>query len=349
MTPRRPSRSTIGGGSPRPRRRRLAGRRHANALLVLGLALGGLGLAGCGSSGAMIHTSAVFSDVHSLTAGASVQLADVDVGSVTSIRLHGRQAEVSMAVRRSADVPADVTARLVQTTVLGQYVVSLVPGRGRSGLLRDHQVITDATVVPGIQQLVQSGTAVFGAVSAAQLSQIVATGAQGLGGQGARLRSLLDDFDRVLAGYASQDQQITSLVTRMDRLSGALAPSSSANAQALANLSATASTLAQQSGRFVALLHSLDALAVQGRSILDSGLPQLQDQIDALGAVASQLQAHQVQLATLLQEVPTANRNLAAASYRHYLQVLTNVVVCGVPGLGAGNAATNTCNGQGGL
>ncbi|MDA8268639.1 MAG: MCE family protein [Actinomycetota bacterium] len=320
---------------------------------LVGVALAGmaaLGLAACGSGGAgTIDTSAVFSDVHSLTAGASVQLAEIDVGSVTGIHLHGNRAEVTMAIQRSAHVPANVTAELVQTTILGQYVVSLVPGSGPAGLLRDHQAIGNASVVPGIQQLVQSGAAVFGAVNAAQLSQIIASGARGLGGQGPQLRSLLDDFGAVLSGYATQSRQITSLVDRMASFSGALAPDSSANAQALANLSRTAATLAQQSGQFIGLLHSLDALAVQGRSILDTGLPQLQDQIDSLGAVAAQLQAHQQQLATLLQEVPVANQSLSGASYHHYLQILNNLVVCGVPALGGGSAATSTCNGSGGL
>ncbi len=323
------------------------------ARLLVGVVLTGvapLGLAACGSGGSgTIDTSAVFSDVHSLTAGASVQLAEIDVGRVTGIHLDGSRAEVTMAIQRSAHVPADVAAELVQTTVLGQYVVSLVPGAGPAGLLRDHQPIGNASVVPGIQQLVQSGAAVFGAVNAGQLSQIIATGAQGLGGQGPQLRALLDDFGAVLSGYATQARQITSLIGRMASFSGALAPDSPANAQALANLSQTATTLAQQSGQFIGLLRALDALAVQGRSILDTGLPQLQDQIASLGAVAAQLQAHQQQLATLLQEVPVANQSLSGASYHHYLQILDNLVVCGVPALGGATAAAAACNGSGGL
>jgi len=138
------------------------------------------------------------------------------VGTVTGIHLHGHRALVTMAVRRSAHVPANVTAELQQTTVLGQYVVDLVPGKGRSAVLRDHQAITAATVVPGLQQLVQSGTEVFGAISASQLSSLIANSASAYGGQGPTIKTLLDNFANVLHGYSTQTGQITSLINRID-------------------------------------------------------------------------------------------------------------------------------------
>lgn len=295
----------------------------------------------------MVNTQATFSNVSSLTTGASVQLADIDVGSVTGIHLRHDQAQVTMAIRRSARVPADVTAELVQTTVLGQYVVALVPGSRPGRLLANHQPITKSTVVPGIQRLVQSGTEVFGAVNGSELSQLIDNTAEGLSGQGQRLRILLDDFGTVLAGYASQTHQITSLIDELNRFAATAAPDASANASAVGNLAQTTSTLAQQSNQFIALVQSLNALATQGRSILSTGLPQVETNIDSLAAVASELADHQQQLAALLQQVPVANESLASATYQNYLQVLNNIIVCGVPGLGSGTAATNTCGSSG--
>ncbi len=323
-------------------------RRPSRLVAVAAVAVGGLVMAACGSGPSTIETSAVFSNVSSLTTGASVQLADIDVGSVTGIHLHGDKALVTMALQRSARVPADVTAELTQTTVLGQYVVALVPRGHGTRLLRNGQAITHSQDVPGIQQLVQTGTEAFGAIDAGQLSSLIDNSAQGIGGEGQRIHTLLDDFGTVLAGYASQAHDITTLVNAMNSFAAGLAPDAQANAQALANLTQTTSTLAQQSGHFVSLLQALDALATQGRSILDTGLPQVETQIHTLGAIAQQLQAHQQQLATLLQEVPRANRGLARTTYHHYLQVLNNFIVCGVPGLGEGTAPTNTCSPSGG-
>lgn len=333
---------------PRPGRWSCTGRRLVGAVAVL--LLGGVGLAACGSgSGAgTLQVSAVFSDVHSLTTGASVQLADVTVGSVTGIHLDGDQALVTMAVRRSAQVPANVSAQLEQTTILGQYVVDLVPEGRPEGLLQDHERIAHSEVVPGLQELVQSGTEVFSAISAAELSSLIDNSAVAFGGRGSTIRSLLDDLGSVLHGYQTQTTQITQLIDRLNAFSAGLAPKAQQDAAAVTQLDQATQVLAQQSNQFVSLLRSLNTLATQTRAILDTGLPDIEDQVAALEATAAELAAHQQQLAQLLQEVPAANSNLADATYEHEVQILQNIIVCGVPGLGEGSAPTNTCTPNGG-
>jgi len=320
-------------------------RRLARVVGAGGLLAAGLGLAACGTSpgSGTVNVKAVFSDVSSLTTGASVEMADVPVGTVTGIRLDGHQALVTMAVRRGAHVPANVVAKLEQTTILGEYVIDLVPGPSPAGPLRNGQTITDAEVVPGLQQLVQTGTEVFGAISASELSSLIDNSAVAFGGQGARLHALLDSFATVLHGYSTQTAQITSLIDRLDQFSAGLAPDAQTNAEAITNLAQATSVLAQQSNQFVALLQSLNTLASQTRAILDTGLPDIEEQVASLQATAEQLAANQTQLAQLLQVVPAANANLAAGSYQHEVQVLNNIIVCGVPGLGEGTAPTNTC------
>lgn len=333
----------------RARRGQPRARRRGRLLPVVAALAAAVGLAACGSSpaGSLIHTQAVFSDVNSLTTGASVQMADVNIGTVTGIHLDGHQALVQMAIRRNAGVPADVSAQLQQTTVLGEYVVDLVPGKAAAPALRDHEAISSATVIPGLQQFVQSGTEVFGAISASELSSLIDNSAQAYGGQGPRLHALLDHFATVLHGYSTQTTQITSLINRIDGFSAGLAPDAQANAQALTNLAQATTVLAQQSNQFVSLLQSLNTLATQTRSILDTGLPDIEAQVAGLQATAQQLAASQTQLAQLLQLVPKANQNLAAATYQHEVQVLNNIIVCGVPGLGQGTAPTNSCGPSG--
>jgi phospholipid/cholesterol/gamma-HCH transport system substrate-binding protein len=313
-------------------------------------AVAALGLGGCAPGGSgTVTASAVFSDVSDLVAGAPVQFADITVGSVRSITLDGDRAKVVFTVARSADVPADVTAELQQTTILGEHYVALVAGAPGGPPLADGAVVARTTVVPGIQQFVSAGAEVFGAVNAAQVAQIIDNGAQGFGGQSAQLRQLLDEFGTVLQGYASRSSEIQSLVDQIDQFSSTLAPDAQAGAQAVTNLARTTTILAQQSDRFVSLLQSLDALAVQGRSILDTGLPQTEDQINALSAVAQELAAHQQDLAKLLLYLPGANETLADVTVNNYAQVLDDVIVCGIPGGGSdARFASATCSGAAG-
>ena len=301
-----------------------------------------LGLAGCGGPGT-IQAKATFSDVSDLVAGAPVQYAKITVGSVTGIVLRGDRAVVTMAIDQAAGVPADVTAEVTQTSILGQHFVLLVAPSPGGAPLTDGAVIGKTEFVPGIQQLVQTGAEVFGAVNAAQLAEIVDNGAQGFGGQAANIKTLLNDFDTILAGYQSRSSEITSVIDNLDQFNSTLAPDAQSGAQAVSNLAQTTTILAQQSQQFETLLQSLNDLAQQGNSLLSTGLTQFEDQIKALAAVAGQLGQHQQDLATILDELPGHNAALAGVTVNNYAQILEDIIVCGLPGGGSSTNADSTC------
>jgi phospholipid/cholesterol/gamma-HCH transport system substrate-binding protein len=319
-------------------------------LLAGALALS-LSLAACGGGGGggTMTASAVFPDVSDLVAGAPVQYANITVGSVKSISLSGTSARVVMQIDKDAQVPADVVAQLRQTTILGEHFVALVAPTSGGPRLADGATIAKTEFVPGIQQLVQSGAEVFGAVNAAQLAEIIDNGAQGFGGQAAALKQLISDFDTVLGGYATRSGEIKTLLDNLNQFNATLAPNAQQDAQAVANLAQTTSILAQQSDRFEQLLQSLDDLAQQGNSILSTGLSQTEDQIHALAAVASQLAQHQRDLATVLDELPGHNQALSSVTVNNYAQILEDIIVCGLPATGDVSSPDATCSpGSGG-
>ena len=125
------------------------------------------------------------------------------------------------------------------------------------------------------------------------------------------------------------------MVNSLDQLGSTLAPSSSADAQAVTNLAQTVSILAQQSGRFTDLLQALNGVSTQGRSLLETYMPQINDQLTALGAVANQLGAHQQDLLGLLHSLPLHNTSVPKDVVNNFVQVLDNLIVCGIPGGGA--------------
>lgn len=336
------------------RYRRLA-RRGGRWSLVLAV-IGGLGcaLGACGTGGAgTITAQAVFPDVNQLVSGAQVEMADVPVGHVTAITLDGTRARVTMVISRTAHVPADVTAVLDQTSVLGENFVNLEPAHGRAHadiLLGDGARITRTKVAAEAEQFVGAGTSLFQAVPTGDLAAVIDAGGQGFGGQAAALRQLLNDLSTVVAGYAGQTGQITQLVDNLDQLGSGLAPGAQQDAEAITNLAQTTVVLAQESGRFAQLLQSLDKLSSQGRSILETYFPQITDQLQALAATSGALAQHQQDLAGVLKYVPLHNATAQAVTVDNYLQVLNNVIVCGIPNGGEdpGSPAA-TCKGSGGI
>ena len=189
-----------------------------------------------------------------------------------------------------------------------------------------------------MEQFIQAGAEVFGAISTTELEQIIEAGGQGFTGQAASLKAFLEDLSVVTTTYAQHTADITSAVNGLNSLSSSLAPTSSATATALDNLTKTVSILAQNSSQFETLLQSLDNLSTQGRSILENYYPQIVTQLQTLAAVSSQLAQHQSDLAGLLSEIPVADNALPQAVRNGYVQLYENIIVCGVPGLGQNNA-----------
>jgi phospholipid/cholesterol/gamma-HCH transport system substrate-binding protein len=305
--------------------------------------IGAMTLAGCDGSGTPgpRRVTAVFSDVGDLAGGAQVQLADVPVGSVSSISLDGDQARVTMELSRTARIPANVTAALDRTTILGDQFINIEvpknevgPAGAHVAQLANGAVIRHTTIVPDVEQLVASGAQVFGAVSTTQLEQIIAAGGEGFAGQAASLKTLLTDFSTVATGYAQHTSEITSAVDGLNQLTSTLAPSSSANADALTTLSKTVAILAQQSNQFETLLQAIDNLSVQGRGILETYYPQIVTQLQTLQAVSSQLSQNQGDLAGILDELPANNSALPSSVRGGFLQLYENIIVCGLPGGG---------------
>ena len=327
-------------------------RRGATFCVAVALVAGSAGCLTGGGSPTKITANAVFSDAQDLVPGAQVQMADVPIGQVTAIALDGSSAKVTMSIDKSARVPADATAALDQTTILGEHFVQLrVPAGHRSShqvLLANGAAIAHTTVIPNVERFISAGAQVFGSVSTNDLAQIIAAGGQGFDGQAASLRQLLNSLSSVTAGYASHTSDIQTVITSLDQLGSTLAPSSSADAQAVSNLSQTVSILAQQSGRFTDLLQALNSVSSQGRSLLETYFPQINDQLTALGAVANQLGSHQQDLLGLLRDLPLHNTTLPKDVVNNFVQVLDDLIVCGIPGGGGDpSSPAATCGSAG--
>ena len=313
-------------------------------------------LSSCSMGGSSQRTAtAYFNDVGDLANGAQVQLADVPVGAVTNIALDGTKAKVTLAFDNDARIPADVTAAIARTTILGDQFVQLNVPKSETGAgaasapqLADGAVIHKTSTAADVEQLVQAGANVFGAISTTQLEQIIQAGGQGFTGQAASLKAFLLNLDAVATTYSQHTADITSAVNGLNSLTSTLAPASGTTATALDNLSKTVQILADNSQQFENVLQSLDNLSTQGRSILETYYPQIVTQLKTLQAVSGQLAQHQSDLAALLSAIPVADANLPNAVRNGYVQLYENIIICGLPGMGEDNTPAFTCAKNGG-
>lgn len=317
----------------------------------LACSLIGLACSGCILTGTpTISTTAYFSDVGTLVAGAPVEMAGVSVGSVQSISLSGTRAKVVLSIQRGADVPANVTAEAEQSTVLGQEVVDLVEKHGSGStvsLLSNDSVIHSTTLVPGIEQFVSGGTAVLGSIGTSQLASLINAGGQGFGGQALELRHLISNLDTVMTGYASRDSQIKTLISSMGELNASLAPHAGADGQAIANLSKTVAVLNDQSENFLHLLKGLDNLSVEGHSLLTQELSEVDFQLKSLAGVTGTLNGQQAAIAELVEQLPGHNMTMHDTTVNNFSQIVDSIILCGIPDGGSSSQAASSCHGAG--
>lgn len=316
--------------------------RRLIAIVIAGVVLP---LAGC-SRGGGLEATTVVDDVADMAKGAPVMFADVTVGSVTDISLtEDDRARLTLSIDEDAGIPADVIAKVRRTSVIGEKFVALEPlDDAGDALLEDGDTIADSEVVPDFEQLVSSGTALLGAVSANELALLLDEGARGFGGNGRDLRTVLEGFDTVMAGYAGRSETIAGLVRSIDAFAASIGPHADAHAQALANLSEATRILAEERVALMDLLQSLRDLSVEGRSILDAHMERMQRQLNGLRVVTDVLRERQRELGLLLENLPIHNATTTLAVRDDYTQVLNDIVLCGVPGGGEDpSSPLNSC------
>jgi len=304
-----------------------------------------MALAACSGGGGGGHgrvtVTADFSDINALEHHATVEMNGINVGVVSHIAVDGVLAKLTMSIKKSSDVPADVTPEIRQPSLLGPDVVELVvPPNSTAGPLQSGAVLADADnpapLEPDLESLVQSGTDLLGTLGAegtTALAQVISEGAQGFGPEGGDLRTVLDDLDTVVTGYSTRTQTIDTLLQNLDSFASTLGPNAEANAEALTNLANTTEVLDRQKDRLISLLSSLSAVSAQGASLLNADLGEITDQLTSLKTVTQALANQQTSLGQVLQYLNGHNLSTARFVDRDddFLQVLNDFIVCGLP------------------
>src|SRR5262249_8635718 len=109
---------------PRPHRGRSVMRRIS--LVLVALVASGL-VAGCSGAGTY-KVTATFDDIGDLQSRASVQTADVRVGTIGKIKLtKDYKARVTMRLRNSVKLPQNSQALLRTTSLLGEKFIEIRP------------------------------------------------------------------------------------------------------------------------------------------------------------------------------------------------------------------------------
>jgi len=239
--------------------------------LVLGLTASLL-LGSCVFGGTKaITVDAIFKDVGDLTRFANVQTGAVKIGSVRGIRLDGYDARVTMRLSAEAKIPANATALIKSTSLLGEKFVDLRPPEGEAAsteLLRDGDVIpierTDRIV--GIDDaFIKLGRLLEGGTSA-DLATVIHSSATILRGREESLGQLFTELRRFSGVLASNAPEVADAIVNLDTAFKSLAGGSDTIEKAISSSADATTILANQQANLDHLVNSLDgASAVLAR------------------------------------------------------------------------------------
>jgi phospholipid/cholesterol/gamma-HCH transport system substrate-binding protein len=295
------------------------------SLVVLGSA--------CSNSADMIEVTARFRDVGDLVTNAPVTMADIKVGHVTDIRLDGEEAVVTLALDAEAQVPEGVTARVRRTSVLGERIVDIVlPDTLSSSTpsLENGARIEDTVVRSDLEDLVDEGVEVLGAISASQLAVMIEEGARGFGGQGQNLGNLLTNYRDIVHAYAGKSEELSDLIGSLRRFNETIAAEADAHARSVVNTARSIEVLKEESGRLERAVISLNRLAVGSRRILNAHLDEMKRFFSQTRTILGVLEEEQRTLARFLKWAPGHNYNTQAVEWTEFNQVVQDFVICGL-------------------
>ncbi len=246
-------------------------------------------------------------DVVTIQQNTRVRVDDVNVGNVTKIELQNWHALVTMRIDGDVRLPANSTAKLGQTSLLGSMHIELAPPKDEPpvGQLKNGSVIPlpRASLYPTTEQTLASVSILLNGGGIGQLQEINQALAKAFGGRENDMRSLLSQLDEFIRGTNEQTDDIIAAAENLNGLAGQVADKDAVVDRALMTVPKALSVLAEertkiadaidQLGKFSAiaadtihqsresLVNNLRNIAPVLRSLADAG-PSLTKGLDGL-------------------------------------------------------------------
>jgi phospholipid/cholesterol/gamma-HCH transport system substrate-binding protein len=161
-------------------------------------------------------------DVVVIQQNTRVRVADVNVGNVTKIEVQDWHALVTMRINGDVHLPANSTAKVGQTSLLGSMHVELAPPTDEppQGELKNGSVIplSAGSTYPTTEQTLASVSILLNGGGLGQLQEITQAFAKALAGRENDMRSLLKQLDIFISQLNDQTDDIIAATESLNSL-----------------------------------------------------------------------------------------------------------------------------------
>lgn len=251
------------------------------------------GTAGRGPGSFTIH--AQLPDVGTLEQNSRVQVGDVTVGNVTRIERQGWHALLTIRLDGDVDLPANATATIGQTSLLGSLHVELAPPAGvpARGRLKEGSLISlsSAGSYPSTEQTLAAISLLLNGGGIGQIQDITQSLSTALAGRADDLRSLIAQLDTFTGHVTDQTGDIIAAAESLNNLVGQFADQKPVMDRALTTIPAALRTLADERQTLVEALDQFGKfsalVADSARQTKDTLVKELNDLAPVLESLAN--------------------------------------------------------------
>jgi phospholipid/cholesterol/gamma-HCH transport system substrate-binding protein len=292
--------------------------RVAAGVLVLALALAGCGRGGLnsiplpgvqGAGQGGFTVKAQMPDVDNLKQNSRVRVGDVNVGTVTGIDRQDWHALVTMRLNGDVELPANATAKLGQTSLLGSLHIELAPPTDTppEGKLHDGSLIPLASSgkYPSTEQTLAAIALLLNGGGIGNIQDITDALSVAFTGREGDLRSLIEQLDKAIGYLNDQKDDIIAATESLNNLVGQFAAQKPVVDKALKTIPDALAVLRDQRENISEALAQLGKFSALAADSVNQTKDSLVQELKDLGPVLESLANAGPALTRALSFLPT--------------------------------------------
>lgn len=268
-----------------------------------------------------VRVTAYFPRTVGIHPGSDVRVLGVRIGEVSTITPEGDRVRVELEYEPGRRIPADARAAIINSSVVSDRYVQLLPVYRGGPALRDGAVIPeDRTAVPVeldrvFDSLHSTAEALGprGANKGGSLSRLLGVSADNLDGQGERLHRTVEDLSEAVGTLSDGRRDLFGTVRNLQVFTAALAADDKNVRSFNDSLARVADQLAGERKDLAAALRHLGVALRDVSAFVKDNKKTLTSDVKGLGKVTRVLVTQRAALAELLEVAPTGLSNLQNA------------------------------------
>lgn len=265
--------------------------------------------------------SATFAEAPGLYPGNRVDVLDVPVGTVTSVRAEGSQVIVGMRVPMRVPIPSGASAVLEAPEVVNDRYIQLQPAwsggpvmgrRARIPLSRTAEPLTTDQILSSLDTLLKA----LGPVahdSSGVLSSLISTLDRQLGGQGPALHGAIASTSLAVQTLADNAPQLVQTLQHLGSFLKSAASDASTYAQLTENLAGASADLSSDRDALGQALAQLATTLRDVTTFVQANASNLKGSLTGLAQATAAVAANQRALAQTIQVLPLFMQNTQMA------------------------------------